>query len=91
MWKKSGLLRRKIGFLPKEKYKLNTYRIIDFFESEEQQVFDFEETHYRLDTLCRTNLALCNLTVSKIKDDYGDLIGYIVNVQDVSERMQYIK
>ena len=77
--------------LPKEKYKLNTYRIVDFFESEEQQVFDFEETHYRLDTLCRTNLALCNLTVSKIKDDYGDLIGYIVNVQDVSERMQYIK
>lgn len=77
--------------LPKEKDKLKGYRIIDFFEAEEQQVFDFEETHYRLDTLCRTNLAPCNLTVSKIKDDYGDLIGYIVNVQDVSERMQYIK
>lgn len=77
--------------LSKEQVKLKNYRIIDFFEAEEQKVFDFEKTHFRLDTLCRTNLAPCNLTVSKIKDDYGDLIGYIVNVQDVSERMQYIK
>lgn len=29
--------------------------------------------------------------VSKIKDHYGDIIGYIVNIQDLSERMKYIE
>ena len=77
--------------LPKEKSNLNGLHIEDLFELQTHSVFDFDELHFNLDTVCKSNQAPCNLTISKIKDNYGDIIGYIVNVQDVSERMQYIE
>ena len=77
--------------LPKEKEKLAEYRIESLFKLYTHTIFQFDEPHYRKDALCLVNQVPCNLTVSKIKDNYGDIIGYIVNVQDLSERMQYIE
>lgn len=77
--------------LPKEKERLATYCIDSFFPINSASIFQFDEPHYSQDATCLVNLAPCNLTVSKIKDRYGDVIGYIVNIQDLSERIRYIE
>ncbi len=78
--------------LPKEEDKLINYHIESLFNIDSHTVFDFDEPHFsRQDAICLVNQFPCNLTVSKIKDNYGDLIGYIVNVQNLSERMRYIE
>lgn len=77
--------------LPKEKDRLKDYRIESLFTLNNSSIFDFENPHYSYDAVCQVNNAPCALTISKIKDSYGDIIGYIVNIQDLSERMQYIE
>lgn len=77
--------------LPKDESKLPEYHIGNFFPVEESSFFDFQEAHHRLDSTCLLNQTPCNLTISKIMDTYNDIIGYIVNVQDLSERVQYIE
>ncbi|MGN0141624.1 MAG: response regulator [Roseburia sp.] len=77
--------------LPKEKEQLANSHIESLFQIYSRSVFDFDEPHHSQDALCLVNQTPCNLTVSKIKDSYGDVIGYIVNVQNLSERMRYIE
>lgn len=52
----------------------------------EGDIFDFPEEHLDLDAVCRTNQVYCSLAISKIRDIYGDIIGYIVFVTDQTER-----
>lgn len=56
------------------------------FEMEEKNIFEFEDKSRDVDAVCRNNQLFCNLAVSKINDSYGDIIGYIVFVSDLSER-----
>ena len=63
----------------------NTFNITD------TEVFDFEGKSKDIDTICQKNQLDCSLTINKIYDDYGDLIGYIIFVTDLSERMKYVK
>lgn len=78
--------------LPKDEDKLINYHIESLFNIDSHSIFNFDEPHFsRQDAQCLVNHFPCNLTVSKIKDSYGDLIGYIVNVQNLSERMRYIE
>lgn len=78
--------------LPKEEEQLADYRIESLFDVSSYSIFHFDEPHFcRQDAICLVNQIPCNLTISKIKDNYGDIIGYIVNVQNLSERMQYIE
>lgn len=65
-------------------------RIDDLFAVSEFDVFRFNGSHKELDTLCKKNDLPCNLTVSKIHDDYYDVIGYIITVTDLSERQENI-
>lgn len=61
--------------------------IHELFELEtEAQVFSFQEESQRFDALCKINNCYCNLSVSKIRDKYKDIIGYIIMVKDLSER-----
>lgn len=76
--------------LPKETDLLGTKNIGSLFDCNDS-VFDFDGAHHNLDSACLVNGAPCNLTISKIMDTYGDTIGYIVNVQNLSERMRYIE
>lgn len=76
--------------LPKEADLLGTENIESFFDCNDS-VFDFDGTHHSLDAACLFNGAPCNLTISKIMDAYEDIIGYIINVQNLSERMRYIE
>ena len=77
--------------LPKEKDRLMKCRIEDLFNIKELTAFEFDEEHYSYDSVCMSNSTPCNLTISKIKDNYGDIIGFIVNIHDLTERMRYIE
>lgn len=61
------------------------------FNITDKEVFDFEGKSKDIDTICQKNQLDCSLTINKIYDDYGDLIGYIIFVTDLSERMKYVK
>lgn len=78
--------------LPKDTHALADCRIEKLFSTQpSKDCFSFEDAHYNEDTVCRMNQVPCNLTISKIRDHYQDIIGYIVIVQDLTERMQYIE
>ena len=78
--------------LPKDPHALADCRIEKLFSTPPSiDCFSFEDAHYSEDTLCLVNQVPCNLTISKIRDHYQDIIGYIVIVQDLTERMQYIE
>ena len=62
--------------------------INQLFEVEEANTFSFEGKCKNIDAVCHNNQLFCNLTVNKILDSYGDVIGYIIIVTDLSERMK---
>lgn len=66
-----------------QKIGLNT-----FFDVDNDSVFDFEESSSNIDSYCKSNQIYCNLAINKIKDRYDDIIGYIIVVTDLSERIK---
>lgn len=58
------------------------------FNFKEDNIFNFESKSHDVDAICRNNNLYCSLSINKIKDDYDDLIGYIIIVTDLSERMK---
>ncbi len=58
------------------------------FEVDNDSVFDFEESSSNIDSYCKNNQIYCNLAINKIKDRYDDIIGYIIVVTDLSERIK---
>ena len=62
-----------------------------FFKVQEKEVFCFEGNRKDLDTVCVHNQTDCNLSINKIINDYGDLLGYIIIVTDLSERIHAFK
>ena len=65
--------------------------IDSLFELQENEVFQFEGNRKDIDTICQNNHIYCNLAINKIINEYQDLIGYIIIVTDLSERMQAFK
>ena len=63
-------------------------RIEDMFEVDPDKVFGFEDNKEDIDTVCTYNKIDCSLSVSKIHNDYNDMIGYIIIVSDLTERIQ---
>lgn len=77
------------SFLKLEPESLETENapIHEFFELEnEDNVFLFENEAQHFDAFCKINNCFCNLSISKIRDGYQDIIGYIIMVKDLSER-----
>ena len=60
---------------------------IDSFFDIEESASDFNQTNI-LDCRCLCNNANCSLTINKIKDDYNDILGYMVFVTDQTERVK---
>lgn len=60
----------------------------ELFEVDENEVFTFEGMRKDVDVVCHRNHIFCNLSVNKIHDRYGDHIGYIIIVADLSERIK---
>lgn len=62
--------------------------INSLFQLEPEEVFQFNGSRKDLDTICIHNQVYCSLAINKIINDYNDMIGYIIIVTDLSERMQ---
>lgn len=63
----------------------------ELFQIQEKEVFAFESKRKDVDAVCCNNQLYCSLAINKIYDDYGDNIGYIIIVTDLSERMKTVQ
>lgn len=61
------------------------------FDIEDASVFDFEGSSKNMDSACIYNQIYCNLAINKIQDRYNDIIGYIIIVTDLSERVKNLQ
>ena len=66
------------------------YSITDLFDLDEKAYY-LEGDSARFDATCTQNGVVCNLGIESIKDDFEDIIGYVVSVTDMTEKMAYIK
>jgi len=62
--------------------------ISKLFDVDENKVFSFEGSVQSITATCRNNQIPCELSISKIHDSYGDLIGYIILIKDLSEQIK---
>lgn len=76
------------SFLGVDKDSLDNTGIEQLFSLEQPDIFSFEEKSQDVDAICCHNQLYCSLSVNKIHDHYGDIIGYIIIVTDLSERMK---
>ncbi len=65
--------------------------IFQLFPVSADTVANFESNSINIDSLCQRNQHHCNLAISKIHDRYQDVIGYIIVVTDLSERIKVMK
>ena len=76
------------SFLGVDKDNVSNTEIEQLFSLQQQDIFTFETKSQDVDAICCHNQLYCSLCVNKIYDDYGDTIGYIIIVTDLSERMK---
>lgn len=79
------------SFLGVPKDDLTNTDIEQLFTLNKDDVFKFDAKAHDLEAICCNNNLYCNLSINKIYDDYGDIIGYIIIVSDLSERMKSMK
>lgn len=72
--------------IPEKEIRLGT-----LFDVDDAFVFDFEGTSKDTDATCIHNHIFCNLAINRIQDHYNDVIGYIIIVTDLSERMKNLQ
>ena len=77
----------------------------EFLHMDEQQclnltikdIFPLDENELDCNTLnlpearCAINNTICNVNISRIKNTFGDIIGYIAVADDLSDKMKYIE
>lgn len=78
------------GFIGLRETEIGMLGIDTLFSVQDEDVFEFNGKRKDIDVLCYYNQTNCNLSISKIHDDYFDVIGYIITVTDLSERIEYI-
>lgn len=64
-----------------------TAAIDALFSIRPEKAFHFTGNRKDVDVVCHRNQVHCSLSISKIYDDYHDIIGYIITVTDLSERL----
>jgi len=72
----------------RELSNINELPIDRLFELDQDEVFSFEGGIQHVSSICRNNQIFCELSISKIHDNYGDLIGYIIIVADMSDQIK---
>ena len=73
-------------FLPEKNIQLHT-----LFDLKDDSVFNFEGSSSDIDSVCIQNGIPCNLAINKIQDHYNDVIGYIIIITDLSERIKTLQ
>ena len=76
------------SFLGVDKEDMEETSIGELFAITKSEAFSFEENSQSIDAVCLYNKKECSLNINKIHDDYGDMIGYIIVVTDLSERIK---
>ena len=61
------------------------------FDLADDSVFDFDGSSSDTDAICIQNQIPCNLAINKIQDHYNDIIGYIIIITDLSERIKTLR
>ena len=56
-----------------------------------RDAFRFQGNKNRVEARCWQNNNICSISIDKIYDDYKDIIGYIVIVHDVTERVHMLE
>lgn len=79
------------SFLGVNDDNLDSVKIEQLFSLNQQEVFEFDAKSQDVDAICCHNQLYCSLSINKIHDDYGDIIGHIIIVTDLSERMKTMK
>lgn len=67
------------------KLRLNDIFVLD------RNVFRFQGNKNRVEARCWQNNNICSISIDKIYDNYKDIIGYIVIVHDVTERVRMLE
>lgn len=75
--------------LPEE--NVEDINIAAIFSAQIDDMYFLNNKQKSMDVVCNYNQVHCNISISKIFDDYHDRIGYIVAVTDISERLEYIE
>ncbi len=65
-------------------------RLEDIFVLE-RDAFKFRGNKNRVEARCWQRNNICSISIDKIYDDYQDIIGYIVIVHDVTERVRMLE
>ena len=65
-------------------------RMNEIFELN-RDVFRFRGVKNRVEARCIQNHNICSISIDKIYDDYKDIIGYIVIVHDITERVHMME
>lgn len=65
-------------------------RLSDIFVLE-RDAFRFRGSKNRVEARCWLRNNICSISIDKIYDDYKDIIGYIVIVHDVTERVRMLE
>lgn len=78
------------SFFPENREEISrkNLSVTDLFEIDEEGIFDFEGIQRTYDAKCRGNDMYCSFSVNKIRDNYEDVIGYIIVVSDQTERIK---
>ena len=61
------------------------------FDLADDSVFDFDGNSSNTDAICIHNQIPCNLAINIIQDHYNDIIGYIIIITDLSERIKTLR
>lgn len=77
--------------IPQDEIEQKNIRLETLFDVKDDSVFVFEGMETNIDVSCLHNQIYCNLAINKIQDRYNDIIGYIIIVTDLSERMKNIQ
>lgn len=79
------------SFLGVRRERFEETTIDKLFDLDMEDIFDFPYKSQEVDAICCHNKRFCNLSVNKITDNYGEPIGYIIIVTDLSDRMKSMK
>lgn len=70
--------------------KLNKKNITDIFLVDKESI-DFVEKRKSMEVECAVNKRFCQLGINKIYDEYRDIVGYIVVLNDLTQQHNFIK
>lgn len=74
-----------------ESVKENGHKMLSQIFDVSEDVFDRKEKCIQVEVKCLCNDSFCRLGIDKITDKYGDVLGYIIVVDDMTDKIRNMK